>query len=421
MSLRSVIEAVYSPKLLELLEKIGKSAEAKGLKAYAVGGFVRDLLLRQPNFDIDIMVEGDAIPFAASVAQELNAECQLIERFRTAHIYLPDLTIDFSSARKETYPSPGALPEISFSNIRDDLFRRDFTVNAIALSITQDSQYELVDFFNGAKDLEKQQIKVLHPNSFIDDPTRLFRAIRFADRFGFSIEYLTQQLFDNAVNSGTLATISPKRVAAEINKCFHEKYPYRLITKILSEGLLKYYHYSLTPNLRPPIAFSTVRPTVTRFSRFYKELSEEAVFWALFLSKISLRDSQNLVINSGLPHSIVNKITSALADNMNISSQLDQAKDNTDIHKILKKSLPESLVFMFLASTDFKRKGKITTFIEQLKDIKPLVSSNQLMEIGVKPGPLIGKIFEEITTKRLINNNITLEDELEIVRRIQNI
>ena len=117
MSLSSNIQGLYSQKLLELLTRIGQIANNLGLKAYVVGGFVRDLLLEKPNSDIDIMVEGDAIPFATAVGQELNAECKLIERFHTAHIYLQNLAIDFSSARKEYYPQTGALPIISFSNI----------------------------------------------------------------------------------------------------------------------------------------------------------------------------------------------------------------------------------------------------------------------------------------------------------------
>ncbi|MBQ2592498.1 MAG: CCA tRNA nucleotidyltransferase, partial [Candidatus Riflebacteria bacterium] len=224
MSLASKIKEIFSQNLLDTLTKIGHIAESHGLKAYAVGGFVRDLLLEKANFDIDIMVEGDAIPFAENVGQELNADCKLIERFHTAHIFLDKLTIDFSSARKEVYRRPGELPEISFSNLRDDLYRRDFTINALALSITPNQPFELIDLFGGEADLRKGIIKVLHTNSFLDDPTRLYRALRFADRFKFVLDSNTEYLFDKAIKISAPSTLSIKRIAAEIDKCFKEKY-----------------------------------------------------------------------------------------------------------------------------------------------------------------------------------------------------
>ena len=242
MTLDSKIQGLYSNRLLELLTKIGQIAEKQDLKAYAVGGFVRDLLLEKANFDIDIMVEGDAIPFASAVGQELNAECKLIERFHTAHIYLDNLALDFSSARKELYRHPGELPEVSFSNLRDDLYRRDFTINSLALALNTDQKFQLIDLFNGELDLREGIIRVLHLRSFIDDPTRLYRALRFADRFNFVLDSNTEYLFDKAIKLSSPSTLSTKRIAAEIDKSFKEKHPLTLLNKYRNTGLLEYYH-----------------------------------------------------------------------------------------------------------------------------------------------------------------------------------
>lgn len=421
MSLATSIQELYSQELLELLTKIGNIASKCHLKAYVVGGFVRDLLLKKSNFDVDIMVEGDALPFATAVSQELNVECKLIERFHTAHIYFPNMTIDFSSARKEVYKSPGALPEVTFSNIIDDLFRRDFTINAIAMSITPGKSFELVDLFNGAKDLEKGIIRILHPKSFIDDPTRLYRALRFADRFKFNIEPETDYQFDKAVIRGMPSLLSPKRIAAEIDKCFQEKRPLTLLSKYQSSGLLSFYHKSLSQFKRPSFSFSVVKPTVTRLSGKFPMISEAAVYWSLLLSAIPSQDVIPLLNASGLPHSIVLEATNALNSFSKLPEKLIAANDRISIYKLLHDCNPETIALMLLSFKDKAITDKLNLYINELFAIKPICDGKALIEAGIKAGPQIRKIFDQIMEQRLNGIELTRKDEIDLAKRISNL
>ena len=421
MSLASNIKELYSQNLLELLIKIGQIANKQELKAYIVGGFVRDLLLEKANFDIDIMVEGDAIPFATAVGQELNAECKLIERFHTAHIYYQNLVIDFSSARKEFYPRPGALPEVSFSTIQDDLFRRDFTINAMALSISPDKPFELIDLFNGEQDLNSGIIKILHSRSFLDDPTRLYRALRFADRFKFILEPKTEMQFDKALKLSYPSSLSTKRIAAEIEKCFLEKRPLALLTKYQNTGLLTYYHKSFVEYARPDFKFSLVPATVTRLRSKFPSISESAVFWSLLLSNIHLEEAKPLLNNSGLSHAVSSQVLNAIGEWQILISKLIIANNKLDIYNALKNSCPESLALLYLKNKNKDVENKLTLYINELAAIKPSITGKDLIEIGIEPGPQIREIFDKIIKKKLEGSELSRKDELDFARTISNI
>ncbi len=414
MSLALKIKEIFSQNLLDTLTKIGKLADSQGLKAYAVGGFVRDLLLEKANFDIDIMVEGDAIPFATAVSQELNAECKLIERFHTAHIFLDKLNLDFSSARKELYRHPGELPEVSFSNLRDDLYRRDFTINALALSITPDHLFELIDLFNGEEDLRKRIIKVLHSRSFIDDPTRLYRALRFADRFKFELEPNTEYLFDKAIKLSAPSTLSIKRIAAEIDKCFKEKYPLSLLNKYKNTGLLSYYHKSFKTYTRPDFSFSLIRSMATRLRSKFPDITETAIFWSMLLSNIPFEEAQPLLNNSGLPHSIGLQVTSTLSTWQVILTKLSLANTKLEIYNALKDACPETLALLYLKNKNKEIENKINQYVNQLYSIKPSITGKDLVEAGIEPGPQIRKILDKIIEKKLECPELTRKEELNL-------
>lgn len=414
MSLALRIKEIFSQNLLDTLTIIGRLAQGQGLKAYAVGGFVRDLLLEKANFDIDIMVEGDAIPFAEAVAQELNAECETIERFHTAHIFLDKLTIDFSSARKEIYRHPGELPEITFSNLKDDLYRRDFTINALALSITPDKPFELIDLFDGELDLRQGIIKVLHSKSFIDDPTRLYRALRFADRFKFVLEPNTEYLFDKAIKFSAPSTLSTKRIAAEIDKCFKEKYPLALLNKYRNTGLLAFYHKSFKPFARPDFSFSIIRSMTTRLRSKFHDISETAVYWSMLLAELPLEEAQTLLKDSGLPHPVVLQTSNSLSVWKSILEGLAKTDDRLGIYNLLKPACPEAIALISLKNKDKEKEKKLNLYINQLYAIKPSITGKDLIEAGIQPGPQIRQILDKIIEKKLECPELTRKEELNL-------
>ncbi|MCK5124542.1 MAG: hypothetical protein KAQ82_04875, partial [Dehalococcoidia bacterium] len=194
MNLARQIEQYLPRQLLELVNDISRQAAERGERVYLVGGVVRDLLLGYPNLDLDLVVEGDAVKLAQQVAETSQAKLLAHHRFGTAKLRYENFTMDLATARKETYAKPGALPTVTPGTLKDDLVRRDFSINAMAISLASDDYEELVDPYQGKNDLEHRLIRILHPGSFSNDATRILRAVRYEQRLGFELETLTAQL-----------------------------------------------------------------------------------------------------------------------------------------------------------------------------------------------------------------------------------
>jgi len=209
----------------KVIEIVGKIADEARVRAYLVGGPVRDKLLGKVNYDLDFVVEGNGIKFAEILNKELKGKLTAYRAFGTATIQLKGKRVDIVTARKESYKHPAAYPDVTPGTIKDDLFRRDFTINAMALALNRKNFGRLVDFYGGQKDLKKRVIRVLHDKSFMDDPTRIFRAVRFSVRFGFKIEPHTKILIKEALLAGFLGDVNKGRIKKEIELFLKEKNP----------------------------------------------------------------------------------------------------------------------------------------------------------------------------------------------------
>ncbi len=226
---------------MRLLKEIGELADEMGYPAFIVGGTVRDLLLGTKNIDIDIVVEGDAIKLGKVFAEKMFADIIIHKYFGTCSVTTKaGERIDFATARRETYKRPGAMPTVEFSSLKDDLSRRDFTVNAMAISINDNNCGKLIDFFGGEKDLASKHIRVLHDKSFIDDPTRIFRAVRFEKRFGFAIERRTLKLIKDAIKKEMPGKVSRGRVKKELDLIDKEKNKLNMLNRLEELNLWRY-------------------------------------------------------------------------------------------------------------------------------------------------------------------------------------
>ena len=232
-----------------MLKSIGKVADDLGTPAYVLGGFVRDLFLYRPNEDIDIVIEGDGIAFARKFAKLEGARIYAYDKFGTAVIIYPGgFKIDVASARMEYYKFPAALPIVEMSSIKLDLFRRDFTINTLSICLNSEKFGTLIDFFMAQKDIKEKSIRVLQNLSFVEDPTRVFRAIRFEQRFGFSIGKLTSGLIQNAVKMDFFKRLSGKRVFAELRQILEEENPTPALIRLDEYDLLRVVHPSIELN-----------------------------------------------------------------------------------------------------------------------------------------------------------------------------
>ena len=250
-SVKELMEASLPPGLLELLRRIGQVAAEMGHPLYTVGGFARDLLLNRPNFDVDFVVEGDAVILAQKLAREFGGRVRPHRRFGTAKWIRDEkafaegkpladgapASIDFATARTEFYEAPTLLPIVERSSIKLDLHRRDFTINTLAIRLDGQHWGELLDFYGGRKDLEEGIIRVLHSLSFIEDPTRILRAIRFEQRFGFTIEPRTAELMMEAVD--LIPRVSGPRIRHELELILLEEQPEKVLRRLHEIGVLR--------------------------------------------------------------------------------------------------------------------------------------------------------------------------------------
>ena len=249
--LRRMMTETLPEGLQELLYRARDAANDLGYSLYIVGGFVRDLLLESPTLDLDLVVEGDAIRMAKRLASQVGARVRSHARFGTAKVILKGErpegvppSLDFVTARTEFYERPTVLPEVERSSIKQDLYRRDFTINTMAICLDRDRFGELLDYYGGERDLHAKNIRVLHNLSFVEDPTRILRAVRFEQRLGFEIEERTAELIDDA--SELLESVTGERLAHELYLILNEKEPERILDRLARTGVLGHIH----PNLR---------------------------------------------------------------------------------------------------------------------------------------------------------------------------
>ncbi|MFN7065079.1 MAG: CBS domain-containing protein [Aquificaceae bacterium] len=223
-SLRAQEKRIALPEdIKRLLEEIGEEAKGLGYRVYLVGGVVRDLLMRRKIWDLDLVVEGDALSLAGKLAQKWRIDCHPFREFGTAHMKLEDYKIEFATTRRESYPHPGSYPVVEWATLKEDLIRRDFTINAIALSINPEDFGTLIDYFGGLRDLKDGLIRVLHPMSFVEDPVRILRALRFAGRFAFRLSKGTEKLLKKAIGLELLKRAPRGRILNEMRLALREE------------------------------------------------------------------------------------------------------------------------------------------------------------------------------------------------------
>lgn len=416
--LEQLFRQVFSLGLLHLLTRIGRFASRKDIMAFAVGGFVRDLLLERQNLDIDIVVIGDAIPFARELSQELGCPHKVFTRFHTARIYIDDLKIDFSSARIEHYANIGALPQIEFSGLSSDLFRRDFTINALALAINEENFMHLKDYFGGFADLQARKLRVLHSFSFLEDPTRLFRIIRFASRFNFSLEKDTRRAFDLAINRDVVSQLSLKRIGAEISRCLRDERPHRIVADLFAVGLMRYLSPGLSDTTVLPGRFRLIRGLVRRFATVSAEIDEEAIYWTGLLSVPDLDEAKKVIDAIALPQNRRKIVLQSLEAMREVPSLLTNIScdSHVELYNLLSKLELETLLTLIAFSSNNNNSRKILHFIGELRNIRCEITGADLVNAGIPPGPAYGRIFEHIRNYKLKGNKLTRKEELDLAR-----
>lgn len=393
--------------ICEILRELGKTAENEGMNVYLVGGLVRDLLLRRNNLDIDIVVEGDGILFADKVCELHQARKRSHSQFGTAKIIFQDgFRIDVATARLEYYDKPAALPNVEWSSLKLDLYRRDFTMNTVAIRLNPGRFGELVDFFGGQKDIKDKVIRVIQNLSFIEDPTRIFRAIRFSERFGFALGSQTKYLMQSAIQQGLPSKLDGRRLFAELKLILQEEDPFPIIDRMQEIDLMRFVHPQLVLDQRLRAILGKAREVSSWFRLLYlEEPMQEWVFYLLCL--LAFLDDEALKGLSRRWGLHTKKIITQLEAKREAEKVLKRMAATSrklkpsEIYHLLHPLPIEALLFIMTKTSREKNRKAVSSYITKLRSTKISVTGKDLVKMGYTEGPQFREIMKQVLDARL--------------------
>ncbi len=416
-NLATWVREKFPPSVSDMLKLAGEVADGLGFRAYLVGGSVRDLLRGQENLDIDIVIEGDGIAFAKEFGRRLEVRVRTHERFGTAQIMTDRLKLDVATARTEYYESPAALPTVETSSIKKDLYRRDFTINTLAVALNPRDFGLLIDFFGGQRDLREKTIRVLHNLSFIEDPTRAFRAVRFSERFGFKLSKHTENLIRSALRMNLFDKLSGSRLYEELLLTFSETEPVKAIKRLSEYGLLKMIHPHLLFDERLESALQSIHDTLSWCTLLFLEEKPDKgdIYLMALLSTLSADERETAFARLSTPSKMKEKISRGILHSRELVRVLP-LRDPARIYKALHTLDIETILFGMAVAADNSKKKEISRYLIELRKVKPLCTGQDIKEMGITPGPLYSEMLETLLDERLRGNLKTREDELAFIR-----
>ncbi|MFS8970209.1 CBS domain-containing protein [Synechococcus sp. 'PEA 65AY6A-5F PE A'] len=428
--------AALSPQHRRLLEEAARIADEKGLRLYLVGGAVRDLLLhrwgRQPSsclerLDLDLVVDGpypstpqgtDPPGWGLILGKALKqhfpeARLEIHGKFQTAALIWPGgFCVDIASARTEFYPYPASPPEVAMGSIHQDLYRRDFSINALALRLNGPQRGQLLDFFGGQADLQKGIIRALHPNSFIEDPTRIYRAVRFAVHLGFALDPTTEEWIRTAVASGLHDAVGGERLKQELAYILRSRDWPLAFERLAAWGALRCIHPALTWDPSLYRRLQRVGRWAYHFRRRYPELGSQEI-WQLRLEALLLPLPQAPQVASQL------HLTQAGIERLShfshyqaLLAQLETGSlSPAQVVRLLQGlRIPAVILLAGLAAKPARR--LLWRYLQEWHWVKPPLNGHDLRCLGYKPGPLFQEILERLRCLTL-NGELTTRAEAE--------
>ena len=408
--------------MMKILVQLGETASQLNCNAYVVGGFVRDLFLYRKNEDIDVVIEGNGIDFAKTFAQAFGARTHTHQKFGTAVIIFPDgFKIDIASARMEYYQFPASLPVIEMSSIKMDMFRRDFTINTLAIQLNPGKFGRLIDFFSAQKDIKDKVLRVLHNLSFVEDPTRVFRALRFEQRFGFTIGKLTSSLIDNAVKMDFFKRLSGKRVYAELKLILKEENPAPTILRLMDYDLLKVIH----PGIKLESDLKHLLDTAKKVTDWHDLLFIDEPYerWAVFLMAL-IRHCDLQTTHEICEHLTIAPRYAKMFGEYRIHAEKQLTRlewhkriKNADVFNLLKAFKTEVILYMMVCTGSEIAKKRISLYHTRLRNVSTTISGKDLLDMGLASGPVFSKMLQAVLEAKLNGLVKTREDELAFIRK----
>lgn len=416
--------------VLDILEKAGALGRSRQTPVYVVGGFVRDLLLKTPNHDIDLVVEGDGIGFARAFAGVLGGRVRVHKKFLTSVVIFPgadgrEERVDVATARLEYYESPAALPTVEHSSIKMDLYRRDFTINALAIRLDCEPMGEIVDFFGGQKDIRDRVIRVLHTLSFVEDPTRCLRAVRFEQRYHFRIGPATEKLIKNDVSLKLLDKLSPARLFNEFEHICAEETAILCIRRLHELGILQAIHpqISINPDKKEMLIRTAKVMAWYRLLYIDEEMRPWLVYFLVLCSSLTYAVTLEVFRRLGIPPALKNEVLGCREKARSLRSSLKRLTANPGFKVsalcVMLRPLPVEFVLYLMADMEVpETRRALSRYITVWRTEKPGADGSDLKKLGLAPGPAYGVILQRLLEAKLDGTAASPEEQLALARQL---
>jgi tRNA nucleotidyltransferase (CCA-adding enzyme) len=405
------LELKLKRETLALVKKAAILADKRGIKAWLVGGLVRDIMLGGKDGDVDITVEGDGMAFARALADLNGAAYKGFEKFGTGKVFFRDgRRIDVASARSEKYRYTASLPEIKFTTLEKDLFRRDFTINSMAIALNGEKAGELLDPFGGMKDIKEKKLRAIHDKSFLDDPTRILRGIRFEGRFGFKMEKKTAGLLKQAVKAGAFGRAPGERLRDELLLFFAEPDPLKPLLKLEKFGITRAIHRDI----------KTDKITSSFFNKLKKHKGNPPGLDCGLLYMLSIAPTPAALRRLKSASRWI-KAAGGLIDLKAAVKILSiKGQKRSAVYSMLAGKEPEALYFFSIISEGKEIKNNIGIFMEKTGKIKADLTGADLRGLGIKPGPVYSKLLKRALLGKIDGEAPGKKEQLELVKAVMN-
>ncbi len=420
LNVADMLDKRLDQRVLEALKLASETAQQQGKEVYLVGGIVRDLLLNLPNKDVDLVVSADGIGFAHEMAARGGGYAKAHPHFGTAVVIFPDgFRLDVATARSESYPSPGALPQVQKGGLRADLYRRDFTINTLAVSLVAGEFGRLIDYFGGLRDIRNRKVRVLHSLSFVDDPTRILRAIRFANRLSFEIADGTRQLMQGAMRRGMTRRVSGKRIHTEMKLLFDDPRPLHAAELLDRHGVLSALHGKVKLDRFTANLIRKIDASLSWFELNYLKGSPSRVliFYMALFEKLRAHERRRLCERLDLPAK-TSRILLRYKSDVRLSLALQRRKRAPlpSEFTILFDSMPlETALFIHAFSNREPMRQAVANYLTSYRLVRPRLRGKDLIALGLQPGPQFSEIFQRLRQARLDGEIDNREGEIRLV------
>ncbi len=409
VDLSARIKAQLPSELIRFMERAGQEATRAGQSPYLVGGVVRDLLLNRPTLDLDLVVEGDAVSLASRMADVYHAELTVHAAFNTAKVRWAQWTVDFATARSETYSRPGALPQVKPGTIETDLFRRDFTINAMAIDLSRDRWGRLIDLHAGVADLDKRVIRVLHDLSFTDDATRMWRAVRYEQRLGFRLDRATKAFLVRDLDM--LATISGDRIRHELELVLKEGSPEKALRRADELGILGRIH----PDL---MADSWLARKYRQTRTALGDGTLGAHYLGVLVYRLPADVTEQIIDYLKLPKGTAQILTDIMTLKLRMEQLSQPRLKPSDIHGLLEDVSPAAVSCCAIAFDSPLARRRLLLYLSKLRNVKTSLTGDDLINLGLPQGPRVKEVLAAIKDARLDGLVRTGEDEVRLARSL---